>query len=294
LLISGAIAALHSPSRTLRPLTELPEWSEAAMSAASIADLEQPVSLERLVEQFDPDTRVRRAAPLWAIAFAVALAVAGLALAWRYTPLAGLVTPENVIGWAESFARTWWAPLAVMLAYTPACVVMFPRPLITLAAVVAFGPWLGFVYGMSGILISALAGYVAGRRIRRDTLRHITGRKLNRLSNVLRRRGILAVTAVRLVPLAPFVVESLVAGAIRVRLWHFMLGTFLGMLPGVLAATVFGEQLETALRDPSRINYWAVAGVVILLAVATLAVRRWLGPLAKASPDATPTAARAR
>jgi phosphatidylserine/phosphatidylglycerophosphate/cardiolipin synthase-like enzyme/uncharacterized membrane protein YdjX (TVP38/TMEM64 family) len=293
--ISGAIAALHSPSRTLRPLTELPEWSEAAVSAASIADLEQPVSLERMVEQFDPDTRVRRAAPLWLMAFAVALAVAGLTLAWRYTPLAGLVTPENVIGWAESFARTWWAPLAVMLAYTPACVVMFPRPLITLAAVVAFGPWLGFVYGMSGILISALAGYLAGRRIRRDTLRHITGRKLNRLSNVLRRRGILAVTAVRLVPLAPFVAESLVAGAIRVRLWHFMLGTFFGMLPGVLAATVFGDQLETALRDPSRINYWAVAGVVILLVVATLAVRRWLGPQVKASsPDAAPTAARAR
>ena len=86
-------------------------------------------------------------------------------------------------------------------------------------------------------------------------------------------------TALRLVPLAPFAVESVVAGAIRIRLWHLVLGTFLGMLPGMLAATVFGDQLETALRDPSAINYWLVGGVVAALGVLTLAVRRWFGKI---------------
>jgi phospholipase D1/2 len=154
--------------------------------------------------------------------------------------------------------------------------VMFPRPVITLAAVVAFGPWLGFSYAMGGILLAALAGYVAGQLAGRDTLRRLSGRKLNRLSNALRQRGIVAVTAVRLVPVAPFVIESLVAGAVHIRLWHFMLGTFLGMLPGVLTATVFGDQLEAALRDPATINYGLVAGVVIVFAVLTLVVRKWL------------------
>jgi uncharacterized membrane protein YdjX (TVP38/TMEM64 family) len=81
---------------------------------------------------------------------------------------------------------------------------------------------------------------------------------------------------VRLVPIAPFVIESLVAGAVRIRLWHFMLGTFLGMLPGVLAATVFGDQLEAVLRDPARINYWVVGGVLLVFVVLTLAMRKWL------------------
>jgi uncharacterized membrane protein YdjX (TVP38/TMEM64 family) len=84
------------------------------------------------------------------------------------------------------------------------------------------------------------------------------------------------VTAVRFVPLAPFAVESVVAGAIRIKVWHFLLGTFIGMLPGTLTATVFGDQIETALRDPERINYWMVAGVVLAMIGATAAVRRWL------------------
>jgi uncharacterized membrane protein YdjX (TVP38/TMEM64 family) len=98
---------------------------------------------------------------------------------------------------------------------------------------------------------------------------------LNRLCTALRRRGLLAMTALRLVPLAPFAVESVVAGAIRIRFWHFALGTFIGMLPGTLATTIFGGQIETALRDPSAINYWLVGGVVLLLAVGALLVRRW-------------------
>ena len=155
-------------------------------------------------------------------------------------------------------------------------IVMFPRPLITLFAVVAFGAWLGFAYAMTGILLAALASYWVGRYLDRDTVRRIAGDKLNRVSEVLRLRGLLAVTAVRFVPLAPFAVESLVAGAIRIKAWHLLVGTFLGMLPGTLTATVFGDQIQTALKDPARINYWVVSAVVIFMVAATLAVRRWL------------------
>ena len=52
---------------------------------------------------------------------------------------------------------------------------MFPRPLITLAAVVAFGPWLGFLYALIGILVAAAVAYYAGR-LRRDTVRRLAGR----------------------------------------------------------------------------------------------------------------------
>jgi uncharacterized membrane protein YdjX (TVP38/TMEM64 family) len=153
---------------------------------------------------------------------------------------------------------------------------MFPRPLITLAAVVAYGPYRGFAFAMTGVLIAAAATYVAGRLFRRDTVRRIAGERLNRITHALREHGLLAVTALRLVPIAPFIVEGVVAGAIRIKLWHFLLGTFIGMLPGVLGATVFADQLEAALEDPGKINWWVVAGIVIALATLTWIVKRWL------------------
>ena len=94
------------------------------------------------------------AGPAWGKLALIALAVAGLTAVWRFTPLHDYLTPERVFDWAQTFGNQWWAPIAVMAAYTPACFTMFPRPLITLFAVIAFGPLLGFAYAMSGILVA--------------------------------------------------------------------------------------------------------------------------------------------
>jgi uncharacterized membrane protein YdjX (TVP38/TMEM64 family) len=203
------------------------------------------------------------------------MTIAGLAAVWRYTPLHEYLTPEQVFDWARTFGDLWWAPLAVVAAYTPACFTMFPRPLISLFAVIAFGPVEGFAYAMTGIMLASLATYYAGRLLPADTVRRLAGSKLDEMTDVLRKRGLVAVLAVRIVPVAPFAIEGMVAGRIGITLWHFMLGTFLGMLPGTLTTTVFGDQIQTALEDPSQINWALVAGVVVLFVVMALMVKRW-------------------
>jgi phospholipase D1/2 len=213
----------------------------------------------------------------------------GLAAIWRYTPLASLLNPERIIAWAEDFAGRPWAPFAVMVAYTPASFTLFPRPLITLFAVVAFGPWLGAGYAMAGIIVAAISNYLVGRLMNRAAVRRMAGNRLNRVSEVLRHKGLLAMTAVRLVPMAPFAVIGLVAGAIRIRFAHFVGGTALGILPGSVVTTIFGEQLASALIDPSRINYWLIALVAAVFVAGVYAVRRWLWKTHFAAAAAGPT-----
>lgn len=213
--------------------------------------------------------------PAWGKILLTVAVFAGLAAAWRYTPLSELITAERITAWARALREVKWAPIAVMLVYTPAAFLMFPRPLLTLFTVIAFGPWLGFAYGMTGILGAALATYYAGRVMKRKTVQRLAGDKLNDGSKALRSHGLLAVTAVRIVPVAPFAIEGIIAGALRIKLWHYMLGTFLGMLPGVLATSVFGDQIATALEDPSKINYWLVGAVTVAFIVMTWLVRRW-------------------
>lgn len=219
-------------------------------------------------------SRARRG-PAWGRIIAIALACAALAAAWRYTPLSELVTAERIIAWARAVRGTPWAPVVVVLIYTPAAFVMFPRPLLTLATVIAFGPWLGFAYGMAGILLSALATYYAGRIMRPKTVERIAGDRFDHVRKVLREHGLAAMSAMRIVPAAPFALEGILAGAMRIRLWHYMVGTLIGMTPGVLATSVFGDQLTRALEDPSTINWWLVAAVLIAFAVLTWLVRRW-------------------
>ncbi|MGH8666546.1 MAG: VTT domain-containing protein [Burkholderiales bacterium] len=274
----AAIEQLGSADRTLARLeAELP--SDAAVGAASLADMEKPVSLETLAAQLAPELDSALDEPVrfpWGKLLIGAAIVGLLTAAWRFSPLAHVFTPESVIAWFESFAAHWWAPLLIVAAYTPASVVMFPRPIITLAAVVSFGAWEGFVFAMTGVVLASAVGYYAGRAFGRQAVRRLAGPRLNRLTQVLQRRGVIAITAVRLVPIAPFLVESMVAGAIHMKLWQLSVGTFLGMLPGTLMATVLGDAIESALHDPARINWWFVAGVAALLAAATYIVQRWL------------------
>jgi phospholipase D1/2 len=275
----SAIELLQRNERTLKPLAELPQVSSAMLSVVSVADPEKPVGLTDLANLLssDDETAPRGGhSPAWSKIAAFALVCLALTALWKYTPLATFLDSNHVTGWARRAGDQWWMPLVAILAYTPAAFTLFPRPLITLFAVIAFGPLHGFVYAMLGIELSAWISFVLGKTMDRNTVRRIAGTRLNSILQVLRRRGLLAMTALRLVPLAPFLVEGVVAGAMRVKLSDFMIGTALGMLPGTLTSTVFGNQLQVWLEDPSRINYWLIALVLIALGTATWLVRRWL------------------
>ncbi|HEY0683989.1 MAG TPA: VTT domain-containing protein [Steroidobacter sp.] len=297
--LRDAIEHLQREDRTLRPLSEAPPVSETLMNVISVADPERPVELSDLALIFSPrapepsmaeqhggafvtdksgftDATPVPTGPSWGKLAVIAAGLIALTALWQFTPLAEYLDGNRITGWARDVGKTWWVPVLTLLAYTPASYVMFPRPLITLFAVIAYGPIWGFIIAMSGIQVAAWTTYVAGKRLEPGTVRRMAGAKLDQILQVLRRRGLLAMTALRLVPLAPFAVEGVVAGAIRMRMWEFLLGTAIGILPGTLTSTVFGDQLSAWLDDPARINYWAIALVLFLLGGATWFVRRWL------------------
>ena len=62
---------------------------------------------------------VERMGPAWGKLILIAIVIAGLTAAWRYTPLAQFVSPERVIHWAHSIGEARWAPLVVMRRIPP-------------------------------------------------------------------------------------------------------------------------------------------------------------------------------
>jgi len=214
--------------------------------------------------------------PAWGKLALILVGAAALAAVWRWTPLADHVTAERILGWTRAVRDTWWAPIVLVAAYTPAAFVLLPRPLLTLVSVMTFGVLFGLAYSTTGVLLAALVTYYAGRALPKETLQRLAGDALEPAGKLLRSHGVVAVFGSNMLPTPPFVVQNMIAGAVRIRLWKFMLGTFLALLPGMLAWTVFGDQINAALDDTSKVSFWLIGAAVVLLVAFTFAARHLL------------------
>ncbi len=85
---------------------------------------------------------------------------------------------------------------------------------------------------------------------------------------------------VRLVPVAPFGIVNLVAGASQIRLIDFVLGTVLGMLPGIAVLSALGYQVIETFLEPSLESFlWlalaVAAWIALSFALQALVSRYW-------------------
>lgn len=272
-----AVEALHGKERTLEPLREeLPEWQDRLIPDTSIVDPEHPIATEEVIRDFVPDDirgPVRSKLLPWAVLFAAVLTLGG---AWKWTPLGSLLTPETVEQWANRADGFPAAPLLVIGAFVIGGLAAVPVTLLIAATAFLFGPGEGFAYSLTGSFLSAMASYGIGRLLGRKRIGQIGGRRLYRLSRLLRRRGLVAVATVRVVPVAPFTIVNLAAGAFRIRPLDFALGTVIGMAPGLIAITIFGERISNAVRHPGIESFLGLAVLAALIFAAAEWVRRRL------------------
>jgi phospholipase D1/2 len=259
--LHGAIAALRQPDRTLRLMdpTVAPEL-DALIPDQALFDPERPIDPDELVAQLVPKD-ARRPVPGRLIGLGVlAVMLALLAIAWRWTPLREWINLASLVDLGRGLEALPFTPLAVVASYVVAGMLMVPVMLLIAVTGIVFGPMEGALYAIFGTLLSAIAGYGLGHWLGRDTVRRLLGPRINRLSRRIAKRGILAMVVVRLLPIAPFTVVNVVAGASHLRFRDYLLGTLLGISPGIVLTVTFVHNLAEAVRNPS-------AGTVTMLAV---------------------------
>ena len=115
---------------------------------------------------------------------------------------------------------------------------------------------------MVGALSAASTTYGIGRLVGRFRPRWLQRPRLMRVSRQLRRRGTLAVIAARMLPVGNFSLINMTAGAFGVPFRDYLLGNVIGLLPGVLALTVFADRIGATLRNPH------VPNLIVLVLVA--------------------------
>jgi phosphatidylserine/phosphatidylglycerophosphate/cardiolipin synthase-like enzyme/uncharacterized membrane protein YdjX (TVP38/TMEM64 family) len=277
--LHGAIEALQQPGRSLHLLDPVvaPEL-DALIPDQALFDPEQPIEPDELVAQLVPK-EARQPLPRRLIGLGVlAIMLALLAIAWRWTPLREWVNLASLVSFARGLEALPFTPIAVIASYMIAGLLMVPVMVLIAVTGIVFGPVLGAAYALAGTLLSAAATYGLGVWLGRETVRRLVGPRINRLSQRVAKRGILAMMVVRLLPLAPFTVVNVVAGASHIRFRDYMLGTLLGMTPGIVITVTFIHHLAEAVRNPSPGTIMVLAGVVALLIGSAIGLQRLLAP----------------
>jgi len=163
-----------------------------------------------------------------------------------------------------------WAPLLFLLIYAIAAVLFLPGSVLTLAGGALFGPLLGTFYNLTGATLGAALAFLVARYLASDWVAARSGGRLKQLINGVESEGWRFVAFVRLVPLFPFNLLNYALGVTRIRFSHYLLATYVCMLPGAVAYTYLGYAGREAVGGGEGLIQKALLALALLAVVAFL------------------------
>jgi phospholipase D1/2 len=210
---------------------------------------------------------------IW-IGVGILLLLFAAAAAWKWTPLADLIDVNRMARWAASLRESPARHFYLVGAYIIGSILLVPITLLILVTAVVFGAALGAVYSLIGCLAGALVTYAIGYFLGQDFIRKIAGSKWQRIERKIGQTGIIAVATLRLLPVAPFSVVNIVSGAFKVPLRDYILGSILGLVPGILITNLFAHQFQNAIRNPGAGTFVLLTALIVITVAGTVWLKR--------------------
>ena len=208
------------------------------------------------------------------IAVGILAALLGMAAAWRLTPLADQIDIGKITAWAIALRSNPARPFIILGAYLAGSIISLPITILILATALVFGPMKGIIYSFIGCIIGAVVTYAIGYILGSDFIRKLTGAKWKVVERKIGRSGILAVATLRLIPIAPFTVINIISGAFQVPFRDYVLGSLIGIAPGIIVTNLFAHQLQSAIRNPGVASFVLLAVLIIASILGSVWLRR--------------------
>jgi Uncharacterized conserved protein len=175
------------------------------------------------------------------------------------------------------------APVAGVVVGALLLAALVPRTPISVACGLLFGPTTGSICALAVAMVGAAATFLAGRWLGRQSIQRwahrAAGRRVDRawaaVERWIAREGVLAVAAVRSLPMAPFGLVGYAYGASVVRVRDYALGTTLASSPSAVTYALLGAAVVAA-EDAAPLTLLPLALGVVLSTTVAVRTRRHL------------------
>ncbi|MCD6497345.1 MAG: TVP38/TMEM64 family protein [Deltaproteobacteria bacterium] len=210
-----------------------------------------------------------RASGRWKVVLFIGLLVVCLLLS-LVTPIRQVLSPDHLHLWISRLGAM--AYVGYVAALVLGEILFVPRMALITAGGLLFVPlWAGLL-SVAADLIAGSVFYVVASRLARPWVQTLIDRS-PRLSSGLdmlgRRHGVWAVALLRVCPVAHYTTFSYGCGLWGVPYGRYLVGTFIGVLPGAMLYPFFGS----AITRPGSPVFWLALVSLVVFLVGTY----WLG-----------------
>jgi uncharacterized membrane protein YdjX (TVP38/TMEM64 family) len=165
------------------------------------------------------------------------------------------------------------APLAFMAAYAAVIALSVPGgAILTIAGGFLFGLLPATLYVVVGATIGATLVFLIARSALGDALRARAGPRIRRMEQGFRADALSYLLVLRLIPIFPFWLVNIVPAFLGVGLRTYVLGTFIGIIPGSFVYASVGNGLGAVFEAGQTPDLGIIFQPAILLPIVGLAV----------------------
>ncbi|MBI5467859.1 MAG: TVP38/TMEM64 family protein [Deltaproteobacteria bacterium] len=200
--------------------------------------------------------------------------VAAAFVAVRFFGLVEYLDRDRLRLWVDGFGV--WGPLVYILVYSIAPSLMMPGLALTVVGGVLFGPVRGSIYVMVGATIGASVAFLIARHMGREWVEGvIKGGRLEELDAKVERQGWKIVAFTRLIPLFPFNFLNYAFGLTKIKFSHYLIATFVFMIPGAVAYVVFSSSILDLLKGGVSLEFVIGAVLVVMISLAAYLYKKY-------------------
>lgn len=206
----------------------------------------------------------------------------------------------TMVTWIRSLGSLGVAVYAIVYMLSP--VVMFPGSLLTLAAGFLYGPLWGTLLVSPASVVGSTLAFLLGRTVARERVKRRieSNARFSAIDAAVETTGLKVVFLLRLSPIFPFTLLNYALGLTRVRLRDYILGSFLGMLPGTFLYVYLGSSVANIAALTSRkavsegaaehLLFWGgLVATILVVVLVTRTARQVLDRSLKHSPVSNAT-----